>query len=135
MKKGDLVRSTGKGKTKSWGNIIGIVIQVKKDRIYVIWSNTHFEDEMTLEEVEPFKISEEVSQLKFSDGMVIHTHGPLRTVEFSDGWYVVGKGKLIPVGSEIEGIELLRALENDIKIGSFKINKDIFSVDIKKDYL
>ncbi len=36
---------------------------------------------------------------------------------------------------KIEGIELLRALENDIKIGSFKINKDIFSVDIKKDYL
>ena len=34
-----------------------------------------------------------------------------------------------------EGVELLRALENDIKIGSFKINKDIFSVDIKKDYL
>ena len=36
---------------------------------------------------------------------------------------------------KIEGVELLRALENDIKIGSFKINKDIFSVDIKKDYL
>ena len=52
MKKGDLVRSTGKGKTKSWGNIIGIVVQVEKDRIYVIWSNTFFEDEMTLEEVE-----------------------------------------------------------------------------------
>jgi hypothetical protein len=112
MKKGDIVRSTGKGKTKSWGNIIGIVVQVKKDRIYVIWSNTYFEDEMTLEEVEPFKISEEVSQLKFSDGMVIHTHGPLRTVEFSNGWYVVGEGKLIPVGSEIEGIELLTRLSS-----------------------
>jgi len=70
MKKGDLVRSTGKGKTKSWGNIIGIVVQVEKDRIYVIWSNTFVEDEMTLEEVEPFKISDEVSQLKFSDGKI-----------------------------------------------------------------
>ena len=50
MKKGDLIRS--KGNTKSWGNIIGIVVQVEKDRIYVIWSNTFFEDEMTLEEVE-----------------------------------------------------------------------------------
>jgi hypothetical protein len=68
MKKGDIVRSTGKGKTKSWGNIIGLVVQVEKDRIYVIWNNTYFEDEMTLEEVEPFKISEEVSQLEFSDG-------------------------------------------------------------------
>jgi hypothetical protein len=47
MQKGDIVRSTGKGKTKSWGNIIGIVVQVKKERIYVIWSNTYFEDEMT----------------------------------------------------------------------------------------
>jgi hypothetical protein len=58
---------------------------------------------MTLEEVEPFKISEEVSHLKFSDGMIIHTHGPMRVVEFSDGWYVVGEGKLIPVKSEEEG--------------------------------
>jgi hypothetical protein len=97
MQKGDIVRSTGKGKTKSWGNIIGIVVQVKKERIYVIWSNTYFEDEMTSEEVEPFKISEEVSHLKFSDGMIIHTHGPMRVVEFSDGWYVVGEGRMIPV--------------------------------------
>ena len=36
---------------------------------------------------------------------------------------------------KIEGIELLRAIENNYKIGSFIINKDIFSVDIKKDYL
>ena len=111
MKKGDLVRSTGKGKTKSWGNIIGIVVQVEKDTIYVIWSTTYFEDEMTLEGVEPFKISEEVSQLKFSDGMVIHTHGPIRTVEFSDGWYVVGEGKLIPVKNEEEGISFIDNLK------------------------
>jgi len=36
---------------------------------------------------------------------------------------------------KIEGIELLRAIENNMSVGSFKINKDIFSVDIKKDYL
>jgi hypothetical protein len=35
--------------------------------------------------------------------MIINTHGPLRVVEFSDGWYVVREGKLIPVGSEEEG--------------------------------
>ncbi len=34
-----------------------------------------------------------------------------------------------------EGIELLRCLENNINVGTFKINKDIFSVDVKKDYL
>jgi 3-deoxy-manno-octulosonate cytidylyltransferase (CMP-KDO synthetase) len=36
---------------------------------------------------------------------------------------------------KIEGIELLRALENDLSVGSFVIKKDIFSVDVKKDYL
>ena len=36
---------------------------------------------------------------------------------------------------KIEGIELLRALENGLSVGSFVIKKDIFSVDVKKDYL
>lgn len=111
MKKGDIIRSTGKGKTKSWGNIIGIVVQVEKDRIYVIWSNTYFEDEMMMDEVEPFKITEDISQLKFSDGMVIHMHGELRCVEFSDGWYVVGEGKLIPVPNENEGKRVINRLK------------------------
>jgi hypothetical protein len=110
MKKGDIVRSTGKGKTKSWGNYIGIVVQVEKDKIYVIWSNSCFEDEMTLDEVEPFNMSQ-VTQLKFSDGMIIHTHGELRCIEFSDGWYIVGEGKLIPVTSEKEGKLLIKSLK------------------------
>ena len=29
----------------------------------------------------------------------------------------------------------MRALENDMNVGTFKIDKDIFSVDVKKDYL
>ena len=36
---------------------------------------------------------------------------------------------------KIEGVELLRALENNINVGSFLIKKDVFSVDIKKDYI
>ena len=36
---------------------------------------------------------------------------------------------------KLEGIELIRCIENKIRVGTFKINKDIFSVDIKKDYL
>jgi hypothetical protein len=44
----------------------------------------------------------------FFDGMVIHAHEPMRVVEFSDGRYVVGEGKLIPVGSEDEGLELVK---------------------------
>ena len=107
MKKGDTVRSTGKGKTKSWGNYIGTVVRKRKDKVYVLWENTSFEDEMDLEEVEPLKNIKEVTKLEFSDGMIIHTHGPLRVVEFSDGWYVVGEGKLIPVGSEEESLRYL----------------------------
>ena len=43
--------------------------------------------------------------------------------------------KLKPSKNEqIESIELLRALENDIKIGTFTIKSDTFSVDILEDY-
>jgi hypothetical protein len=40
--------------------------------------------------------------------MIIHTNGPLRAVEFSDGWYVVGEGKLIPVLSEEDGKKITK---------------------------
>ena len=36
---------------------------------------------------------------------------------------------------KIEGIELLRALENNLSIGTFSIASNTFSVDIKEDYL
>ena len=113
MKKGTIVRSTGKGKTKTWGNHIGKVTKVQGNSVYVIWENTSFEDEMKMEEVEKFKISEKVGQLKFSDGMIIHSHGSLRTVEFSDGWYVVGKGMVIPVTSELSGKEVIMKFNSE----------------------
>ena len=112
MKIGDTVRSTGKGKSKSWGNYIGIVSRVENEKVYVIWNNTTYEDEMSLEEVELIKNIQEVIELKFSDGMIIHTHGPLRIFELSDGWYLVGEGKLIPVKDEIEGNEILIRLSS-----------------------
>ncbi len=108
MKKGDTVRSTGKGKTKSWGNYIGKVVRKTKDKVYVIWENTSFEDEMNFDEVELLKNISDVIKLEFSDGMIIHTNGPLRVVEFSDGWYVVGDGKLIPVLSEEDGKKIAK---------------------------
>ena len=44
--------------------------------------------------------------------------------------------KLRPSKMEvIEGIELMRAVENNFNLGSFLIKKDIFSVDVKTDYL
>jgi hypothetical protein len=84
MKKGDTVRSTGKGKTRTWGNYIGKVQKRRKDKAFVIWENSNFEDEMSLDEVELLKNIKEVTKLEFSDGMIINTHGPLRVVEFSD---------------------------------------------------
>ena len=36
---------------------------------------------------------------------------------------------------KMEGVELLRALENNLKIGTFSIKSNTFSVDIKEDYL
>ena len=36
---------------------------------------------------------------------------------------------------KIESIELLRALENNLKVGTFTIKSDTFSVDILEDYL
>jgi CMP-2-keto-3-deoxyoctulosonic acid synthetase len=32
-----------------------------------------------------------------------------------------------------EEIELLRAIENDFKVGTFKIKNDLFSINTKKD--
>ena len=114
MKKGDIVRSTGKGKTKSWGHYIGTITKVNKDNIFVIWDGTTSEDQMTIQEVELLPVTFcNVSKLEFSDGMIIHTGGELRTLELSDGWYVVGEGKLIPVKSEEEGNKIISQLKDN----------------------
>ena len=43
----------------------------------------------------------------------------------------------LPQGNleKIEGIELMRALENDMKIGTFNLEGSSFSVDTKDDFL
>jgi hypothetical protein len=114
MKKGDIVRSSGKGKTKSWGHYIGTITKVNKDNIFVIWDGKTFEDQMNIEEVELLLgKSRNVTKLEFSDGMIIHIGGELRTLELSDGWYVVGEGKLIPVKSEEEGNKIISQLKDN----------------------
>ena len=47
------------------------------------------------------------------------------------------KFKKLPQGTleKIEGIELMRALENNMKIGTFNLNGSSFSVDTKNDFL
>jgi hypothetical protein len=48
-----------------------------------------------------------MSLLKFSEGVTIDTSGPLRTLELSDGVYVVGQGMLIPVDSQEQALEII----------------------------
>ena len=51
--------------------------------------------------------------LKFSDGMQFNTDGNLRVVEKWDGFYVVGKGLLIPVENDYEGRKLIKELNKN----------------------
>jgi hypothetical protein len=53
--------------------------------------------------------------MRFSDGMTFDTSGELRTEHRSDGWYVIGEGKLLPMRDEkaareyMERVKALRA--------------------------
>jgi len=49
--------------------------------------------------------------LKWSDGINIDTSGELRAMCMSDGWYVVGKGMLIPVKDKAEADELITQMK------------------------
>jgi hypothetical protein len=48
---------------------------------------------------------------KFKNETTPNINGELRTVEESDGWYVVGEGLYIPISSEDEGIQLIREIK------------------------
>jgi len=48
--------------------------------------------------------------LRFNDGMNFNTDGPLRAVRKSDGWYVVGKGMLIPVDDYAEATQTIKEM-------------------------
>ena len=51
MKKGTRVTVTGHGRTARWGAYTGIVVRSTKRYITVRWDGTHFEDEMTRDEI------------------------------------------------------------------------------------
>lgn len=46
-------------------------------------------------------------KLLFSDGMKFDTSGPLRIEYRSDGMYVVGEGKLMPVADDADAKRVL----------------------------
>lgn len=54
-------------------------------------------------------------KIRFSDGEEFDTSGPYRVEGLYDGYYVVGEGLIIPVGSREEGEALINQLEEDDK--------------------
>ena len=58
--------------------------------------------------------------LKFNDGETFDLSGPLRTEERSDGWYVLGENRMIPVDSRSEGLNLID-IEMSKKIKIIKV--------------
>jgi hypothetical protein len=53
---------------------------------------------------------EQMSTLRFSDGVEIDTSGPLRIVQLNDGLYVIGQGMSIPVTTVQEGENIITKL-------------------------
>ena len=131
MKKGDIVYSSGLGKTSTWNQIRGIITKVSDDKIFVEWDNTSFEDEM--DEVLKFDPNQ---LLKFSDGVEIFTGGHYRIIEEVDGAYIVGKGSLIPIKSKEVGEEIICQIKEKDKQEYerlFQTNHD--SVNVSLDEL
>ena len=57
-----------------------------------------------------------MSILKFTDGEEFDLSGEFRAEERYDGWYVLGKNRMIPVNDEADAlntIEKLNALHNE----------------------
>ncbi len=50
--------------------------------------------------------------MKFSDGMEFNTDGEYRLTFKSDGWYVVGRGLLLPVQDADEGLKVINEMES-----------------------
>ena len=104
MKKGDIVYSSGLGKTKEWNQVKGIITKVTSDKIFVKWENTSFEDAMEYQEVLKFDPNQ---LLRFTDGVEIFTGGQYRIIKETDGLYVTGRGRLYPVKTREEGEEII----------------------------
>jgi hypothetical protein len=132
MKKGDIVYSSGLGKTKEWNQVKGIITKIEKDKIFVKWDNTSFEDEMEYHQILKFDPNQ---LLKFSDGIEIFTGGNYRIIKETDGLYVTGRGRLIPVKSRQEGeVIILQVKEKDKQEYErlFQTNHDSVNVTLEE---
>ena len=52
------------------------------------------------------------SRLRFSDGMEFDVSGDPRVIHRRDGWYVVGRGMLVPVADCNEGDRVVAEMNN-----------------------
>jgi hypothetical protein len=118
MKKGDVVYSSGLGKTNTWNQTRGIISKVSHGKIYVKWDNTSFEDEMEYHEVLKFDPNQ---LLRFSDGVEIFTGGPYRIIQEIDGFYVTGRGKLIPVKNRDKGEKIIDQIKEKDRVTQEKL--------------
>lgn len=55
-----------------------------------------------------------MTKLRFNDGIEIDTSGKLRTLRLSDGLYVIGQGKCIPVKDQQEAQKRITELQKSI---------------------
>ena len=132
MKKGDIVYSSGLGKTKEWNQVKGIITKVTSYKIFVKWENTSFEDAMEYQEVLKFDPNQ---LLRFTDGVEIFTGGQYRIIEEVDGFYVIGRGKLYPVKSRQEGEEIINQIKEKDKREYerlFQTNHDSVNVSLNQ---
>lgn len=56
-----------------------------------------------------------MGKMTFTDGMTFDTDGPLRAEHRRDGWYVVGKGMLVPVRDYADAQKFIKDQEEVTK--------------------
>jgi hypothetical protein len=108
MKIGDQVVPSGMGKTSNWKFQLGTITKRSGKKIYVQWDDTILEDEMKSYEIQLFNPN---LLLEFSDGLKIYTGGIFRILLEYDGNYVVGGGRLIPIDSRKQGVQIISNLK------------------------
>lgn len=108
MNTGDQVTTTGMGRTSKWKFQLGTITRILGKMVYVQWVESMVEDEMKSYEIQLFNPN---LLLEFSDGVKIYTGGIYRVIEENDGQYVIGGGRLIPIGSRKEGVQIISELK------------------------
>ena len=108
MKIGDQVTTSGMGRTSKWKFQKGLISKITGKMICVQWEESMVEDEMKSYEIQLFNPN---LLLEFSDGLKIYTGGIYRVIQENDGQIVIGGGRLIPIGSRKEGVQIISELK------------------------